>query len=119
LHFVPELRPGWLYRLPNDVTAPSSPSLLLRANLLIFDAKLDDATKLVRGGASWPAKAEEWQRKTSAPFSVRVDERPRGHVSALVADEAQKETDQMKLTTLVRAAVASAISEMLNGREVA
>jgi hypothetical protein len=31
--------------LPNDVTAPSSPSLLLRANLLIFAARLDEAIK--------------------------------------------------------------------------
>jgi hypothetical protein len=48
-----------------------------------------------------------------------LDEWPWGHVSALVADEAQKETDQMNVTTLVRAAVALAIAEMLNGREAA
>jgi hypothetical protein len=34
--------------LPNDVTASSSPSLLLSANLLIFAAKLDEATKVAR-----------------------------------------------------------------------
>ncbi len=32
--------------LPNDVTAPSSPSLLLPANLLIFSTRLDEVTKL-------------------------------------------------------------------------
>ena len=34
--------------LPNDVTAPSSPSLLFRANLLIFGARLDEAVRLGR-----------------------------------------------------------------------
>jgi transposase len=36
------------YELRNDVTAPSSPSLLFPANLLIFSAKLDEAFKLAR-----------------------------------------------------------------------
>jgi hypothetical protein len=35
-------------RLSNDLTAPSSPSLLLPANLLIFSARLNEAFKLGR-----------------------------------------------------------------------
>ena len=34
--------------LPNDVASPSSASLLFPANLLIFSAKLGEATKLAR-----------------------------------------------------------------------
>jgi hypothetical protein len=33
--------------LPNDVKPPSPPSLLLRANLQFFHARLDEAFKLV------------------------------------------------------------------------
>ena len=33
--------------MPKDVTAPSSPSLLLPANFLIFAANLNEATELV------------------------------------------------------------------------
>jgi hypothetical protein len=44
--------------LPNDVAAPSSPSLLLPANLLIFTAKLDEAVSLGRGMRSYSIGAE-------------------------------------------------------------
>ena len=40
--------------LPDDVTAPSSPSLLLRANLLIFSARLDEAVRPGRPGTRGP-----------------------------------------------------------------
>jgi hypothetical protein len=40
------------YELPNDLALPSSPRLLLLANLLIFAAKLDEAVRL--GGRGRP-----------------------------------------------------------------
>ena len=57
----------WRYGLPDDVTESSSPSLLLRANLLIFSARLDGAySRLGRRG--WLAKAEDRLRKAGAPL---------------------------------------------------
>jgi hypothetical protein len=55
---------------PNDVTAPSSPSLLLRANLLIFSAKLDETALAGRAG---DAGGRASAAKTALPAPVRFE----------------------------------------------
>ena len=51
------------YELPNDVEPPSPPNLLLPANLLIFAAKLDEATKLGRASTNNENAPRAWAQR--------------------------------------------------------
>ena len=60
-------------RLSNDLTAPSSPSLLLPANLLIFSARLDEAF------SSWAAQPTLPNAKGASPQAQWLGEAKPGN----------------------------------------